>query len=125
MAHTRMAAAMKADGRTEEDMRMASRGPDREHPSGPEFVNPIVVYLASEACSANRQIFSASGRRFAEVFVGTARGWYRPTDIPATAEAVSDHLDEIVDRNVYAVPVSVYDEVGCIREMDLGSGSKR
>jgi hypothetical protein len=37
---------------------------------------------------------------------------------------VGDHLDEIGDRNVYAVPASVYDEVGCIREMDLGSGSK-
>ncbi len=109
---------------TEEDMRTASRCPDREHPSGPEFVTPIVVYLASEACNANRQIFSASGGRFGEVFVGTARGWYGPTGIPANAEAVGDHLDEIVDRDVYAVPLSVYDEVGCIREMDLGSGSK-
>ena len=108
---------------TEEDMRSASRGPDREHPSGPEFVTPIVVYLASEACCANRQIFSAAGGRFAEVFVGTARGRYGPTDMPANAEAVGDQLAEIVDRDVDAVPVSVYDEVGCMREMDLGSGS--
>jgi NAD(P)-dependent dehydrogenase (short-subunit alcohol dehydrogenase family) len=121
MAQTRMARAMTTDDMTEEDMRMAMRGPDREHPSGPEFVTPLVVYLASENCTANRRIFSASGGRFAEVFVAATRGWYGPTDRPASAEDVGDHFAEVGDRSVYAVPASVYDEVGCIREMDPGA----
>jgi len=87
-----------------------------ELPSAPEFVTPLVVYLASEACDVTQQIFSAAGGRFARVFVGATRGWYGPIDRPATAEDVRDHLAEIGDRREYQIPKTVFDEAGGIRE---------
>src|SRR5262249_16893593 len=51
-ATTRIVAGMHPGDITEEDLRSASRGdPALELPSAPEFVTPIVVYLASEECA--------------------------------------------------------------------------
>jgi hypothetical protein len=85
-------------------------------PTAPEFVTPMVVFLASEACDFTQRIYSASGGRFARVFVAATRGWYGPLDDPASAEAVRAHLDEIDDRSEYQIPTTVFDESGGIRE---------
>ena len=115
-AQTRIAAGMRPDDISPRDLALAARGdPGLELPGGPEFVTPIVTYLASEACTVNQQVFSASGGRFARVFVGVARGWYGPSDRPATAEEVRDHLSTISDRSEYQTPSTVFDESGGIR----------
>jgi NAD(P)-dependent dehydrogenase (short-subunit alcohol dehydrogenase family) len=116
-ATTRIAAGMRPDDIGEDDLARAGRGDlDVELPSDPAFVTPLVVYLASDACDVTQQIFSSSGGRFARVFVGVTRGWYGPLDAPASAEDVRDHLDEISDRSEYQIPVTVFDEMGGIRE---------
>jgi NAD(P)-dependent dehydrogenase (short-subunit alcohol dehydrogenase family) len=79
---------------------------------GPDFVTPLVIFLASDACALTQQTFSAAWGRYARVFVGVTRGWYGPQDAPAAAEDVRDRLPEIGDRGRYVVPSSVYDEGG-------------
>ena len=117
VAITRIAAGMRPDDISETDLALASRGdPSLVLPSAPEFVTPMVVFLASEACDFTQRIYSASGGRFARVFVAATRGWYGPLDEPASAEDVRAHLQEIDDRSEYQIPTTVFDESGGIRE---------
>jgi NAD(P)-dependent dehydrogenase (short-subunit alcohol dehydrogenase family) len=117
VAVTRIAAGMRPDDISETDLALAGRGdPKLELPTEPEFVTPMVVFLASEACDFTQRIYSASGGRFARVFVGVTRGWYGPLDQPASAEDVRAHLTQIDDRAEYQIPTTVFDESGGIRE---------
>jgi NAD(P)-dependent dehydrogenase (short-subunit alcohol dehydrogenase family) len=117
VAVTRIAAGMRPDDISESDLALAARGdPKLELPTEPEFVTPMVVFLASEACDFTQRIYSASGGRFARVFVAATRGWYGPLDQPASAEDVCEHLEQIDDRSEYQVPTTVFDESGGIRE---------
>lgn len=116
VAHTRMAegtdiSILPAEHRA----RMAGLGEIRDT-MRPEFVTPLVVYLASEACTVSQQAFSAVYGRFARVFVGVTSGWYGPSTVPASAEQVRDQLAQIGDRARYAVPNSVFDEAGMVIE---------
>jgi NAD(P)-dependent dehydrogenase (short-subunit alcohol dehydrogenase family) len=117
VAITRIAAGMRPDDISDADLALAGRGdPSLVLPSAPEFVTAMVAFLASEACDFTQRIYSASGGRFARVFVGVTRGWYGPLDEPATAEDVRAHLHEIDDRSEYQIPTTVFDETGGIRE---------
>jgi NAD(P)-dependent dehydrogenase (short-subunit alcohol dehydrogenase family) len=82
--------------------------------AGPELVAPMVVYLASSACSVSGEAFSAGGGRFGRVFIGVADGWVGPRDGSATAEDVEAHLAEIEDLSSYAMPATSLDELGVI-----------
>ncbi|MGE0880755.1 MAG: SDR family NAD(P)-dependent oxidoreductase [Acidimicrobiia bacterium] len=117
VASTRIVAGMRADdiGPDDTTHHDDDPGPDVVLPSDPEFVSPMVAYLASEACTETQQVYSCSQGRFARVFVGATRGWYGPRDRPATAEDIVDHLDEIRDRADYQIPITVIDEAGGIR----------
>jgi len=116
-ATTRIVAGMRPGDIADEDLAHVARGAHApEEVPGPEFATPMVVFLASEACTFTQQIFSTSYGRFARVFVGVTRGWYGPLDAPATAEAVREHLDQINDRSEYQIPTSVFEEGGQIRE---------
>jgi len=83
---------------------------------GPDFVTPLVVYLASEACAVTQQAFSAAFGRYARVFAGVTSGWLGPRDVPARAEDVRDQLARIVDPGRYVIPTSVFDEIGYLIE---------
>jgi NAD(P)-dependent dehydrogenase (short-subunit alcohol dehydrogenase family) len=76
----------------------------------PEFVAPLVVYLASAACSVNGELFSAVGGRFARVAIGLTAGWVGPRDKPALAEDVAAHLDEILDPAEIDIAEHPFDE---------------
>jgi NAD(P)-dependent dehydrogenase (short-subunit alcohol dehydrogenase family) len=82
--------------------------------SGPEFVTPMAIYLASAACSVNGEAFSAGGRRFGRVFIGVADGWVGPPGAPASAEDIEAHLAEIEDLSSFATPGSAFEELGVI-----------
>jgi NAD(P)-dependent dehydrogenase (short-subunit alcohol dehydrogenase family) len=75
-----------------------------------DFVSPMVLYLASEACRTTHGIYSILNGRYARVFVGVTRGWLTSSDTPPTADEIADRFDVIEDRDVYAVPVSLQDE---------------
>jgi NAD(P)-dependent dehydrogenase (short-subunit alcohol dehydrogenase family) len=63
----------------------------------PEYVAPLATFLASAECSVNGEIYSALGGRFARVVTAVTSGWLGPRDVPATAEDIRAHLDEIGD----------------------------
>ncbi len=77
----------------------------------PELVVPIVVLLASRACTFSHHNYSAGGGRFARVFAGLGNGWLAPRGTEPTAEDVEEHLDEISATEPFTVPDSIVDEV--------------
>ena len=82
--------------------------------AGPELVAPMVVYLASAACTVSGEAFSAGGGRFGRVFIGVADGWLGPLDSCATAEDIEAHLPEIEDLGSYEMPLTSLDELRVI-----------
>ena len=82
----------------------------------PEWVSPMVVYLASEECTRTRHYYSAALGRFARVFIAATAGWYAPGDTPPTVEAIEAHLDVIENRDEFDLPDSVFDEIAKITE---------
>lgn len=85
--------------------------------AGPELVAPMVVYLASTACSVSGEAFSAGGRRFGRVFIAVADGWLAPDGPSPTAEDIEAHLAEIEDRSSYAIPPTSLDELNVIGDL--------
>ncbi|MBD8561820.1 SDR family NAD(P)-dependent oxidoreductase [Pseudomonas fluorescens] len=83
----------------------------------PEFVTALPVYLASEACSATHEIYSAVGGRYARVFIGVADGWIGPREQPATADDVAAHIDKIRDTTCYGIPSDLLDEYRLLTEL--------
>ncbi|WP_229841593.1 SDR family NAD(P)-dependent oxidoreductase [Streptomyces brasiliensis] len=77
-----------------------------------EAVSPLVVYLCSSACSHTGLTLSAGAGWFGRVFVGLTNGWTTPElGVPAAAEEVARHFDEIVDTEQYEVPEGASDEL--------------
>ena len=80
----------------------------------PEWVSPMVVYLASEECTRTRHYYSAAMGRFARVFVAATVGWYAPGDAPPTVEDIAARLDVIENLDEFDIPDSVFDEIARI-----------
>ena len=91
------------------------------HAIEPELVVPMVVFLASQACTFTHHVYSACAGRFARVFVGLADGWLAPPGSEPTAEDIAAHLAEVSSPEPYSIPTSIFDEVAqvCAR---LGIG---
>ncbi len=77
----------------------------------PELVVPMVVFLASRACTITHENYSACAGRFARVFVGLGAGWVAPPGTPPTAETIESHLVEVSATEPFIVPGSIFDEV--------------
>jgi NAD(P)-dependent dehydrogenase (short-subunit alcohol dehydrogenase family) len=75
-----------------------------------EFVVPMALWLASERCKNNRGLYTATGGRFARVFVGEAQGWLCPHDSPPSPEDIEQHLAQIDDTTHFDQPKSVWEE---------------
>ena len=73
----------------------------------PEFVSPLVTYLAHESCEASGRLFSVGGGRVAEVFIGECDGY---TSSSLSPEEVRDNWGQITDREGYTVPAHMGDE---------------
>src|SRR5262249_2011950 len=58
----------------------------------PEWAVPIVVYLASEACTRTHHYYSNGAGRYARAFVGATTGWRPDADEPPSPEASVEHL---------------------------------
>ncbi|MGH9137004.1 MAG: SDR family oxidoreductase [Acidimicrobiales bacterium] len=76
---------------------------------GPEFVTPVVTYLAHEECPVSGEVFSVGGGRVARVFIGVAPGWVDKEN--HTPEAVRDHFDQIRAEDGYEVPGNLNEEM--------------
>jgi len=80
----------------------------------PEFVTPLVTYLASEKCELTHELFDVGGGRYARIFVGMCKGWFSK-QVPS-ADDIGDHIDVIRDQDGYSVPESIVDETKAIIE---------
>jgi NAD(P)-dependent dehydrogenase (short-subunit alcohol dehydrogenase family) len=77
---------------------------------GPEWVAPLVGYLAGEACTSTGGIYSALAGRYARVFTAAAPGWEAPGAEPPTPGELGAMLDRICDERGYVEPRWVQDE---------------
>jgi NAD(P)-dependent dehydrogenase (short-subunit alcohol dehydrogenase family) len=75
---------------------------------GPEFVTPVVTYLAHEECSVSGELYTVGGGHVARVFIGVAPGY---TDPKLSAESMRDHLDEVRAEEGYEVPANLNEEL--------------
>ena len=80
----------------------------------PDFVAPLVVFLASRLNSLTNETFSAGAGRYARVFTGLTDGWLSPAEGPPSVDDVAAHLSEIRDASTYHVPQDMRDEVALI-----------
>lgn len=70
----------------------------------PDWVSPVVAYLAHEECKANGGIYSVAGGRVAKIFVAETIGSLLSA---RTAEEVRDQLGAIEDAERYHEPKSL------------------
>jgi NAD(P)-dependent dehydrogenase (short-subunit alcohol dehydrogenase family) len=76
---------------------------------GPEFITPVVAWLAHEDCPVTGEVYSCGGGHVARVFTGVTQGW---TDTESlSVEDIRDHFDEIRDEDGYAVPANLTEEL--------------
>ncbi len=88
-----------------------ARAQARSTRMAPEWVVPLVVYLASDRCDRTHRYYSVIRGRYAEVFVGVTDGWVAPDREPPTVEDLAAHLGAIEDRSSFSVPHDTFDEV--------------
>ena len=112
---TRLGGAPEASDRSAaaEEIRAKART-DR---MAPEWVTPLVVYLASNHCDRTHRYYSSVKGRYAEVFVGVNDGWVAPGGDPPTAEELVASLDAIEDRSRHSVPSDTFDEVAIASQL--------
>ncbi|MEZ0357737.1 SDR family NAD(P)-dependent oxidoreductase [Mycobacterium sp. SA01] len=77
----------------------------------PELVVPLVVFLASTACTFTHRNYSACAGRYARAFIGLSEGWLADVGTVPSAEDISGHLDQISATEKFIVPESIVDEV--------------
>ncbi|MGE0384123.1 MAG: SDR family NAD(P)-dependent oxidoreductase [Gammaproteobacteria bacterium] len=89
-----------------------------------DFVVPMVTWLASERCTTTRALYSATGGRFARVFIGEVKGWLADQQHPPRAEDIERHLAEIDDTRAFDIPASMFDEFVPIIEATRAASGK-
>ena len=85
---------------------------------GPEWVTPVVTYLAHEDCPVTGEIYSVGFGRVARVFIGVTPGYMAGDTL--TAEDVRTNLDRIRSEDGYIVPANVTEELTAIPGFGLG-----
>jgi NAD(P)-dependent dehydrogenase (short-subunit alcohol dehydrogenase family) len=76
----------------------------------PELVAPLVVYLASRACTISHQDFSAAAGRYARVFTALGAGWAADAGVKPTVDDVAANFSEISTTTSFQIPFSTTDE---------------
>jgi NAD(P)-dependent dehydrogenase (short-subunit alcohol dehydrogenase family) len=77
----------------------------------PEYVAPIVGYLAHRDCEPTGRAFLAGLGHVSEIFSGLTPGWSLPGH---KIEDVRDNFAQIADRTGYAVPTSSMEGTGFV-----------
>ena len=78
---------------------------------GPEYITPVVAYLAHESCEVTGEVYSCGGGRVARMFVGVTPGI---VDDALSVETVAEKLAEIRDESGYEVPATLNDELAIV-----------
>ncbi|MHB1091171.1 MAG: SDR family oxidoreductase [Ilumatobacteraceae bacterium] len=74
---------------------------------GPEFISPVVAFLAHEDCPVTGEVYSVGGGRVARIFIGETQGYFNAT---LSMEDVRDNFDTIRSQDGYAVPANLGEE---------------
>lgn len=74
---------------------------------GPEFISPVVAYLAHDDCPISGEVFSVGGGRVARIFIGETQGYF---NVKLSMEDVRDNFDVIRNEDGYAVPANLGEE---------------
>jgi NAD(P)-dependent dehydrogenase (short-subunit alcohol dehydrogenase family) len=82
--------------------------PGLEDKLKPDYVTPIVVFLAHEDCPVTGDVYSAGGGVVARYFVGLTPGYVNPGH---SVEDIRDNFDQIRDETGYIVGASNNDEL--------------
>ena len=76
---------------------------------GPEFITPVVAWLAHEECEVSGEVYSCGGGHVARVFTGVTPGY---TDTESlTVEDIRDNFTQIRDLDGYEVPANLTEEL--------------
>ncbi len=76
----------------------------------PEFISPLVLYLSSEQCKLNHEMFACGAGTVARTILALAPGWRANTKAEFTPEAIHEHLSEAMDMTNYSNPQSTEEE---------------
>ena len=109
-AQSRMGAAMSDSLMEKSAQLFGSLGQNLGNTDQPEFVTPLVTYLASELCQSSHAIYSAALGRYARIFLGVCDGWMGPRNTPASAEDIAEHFDQINDNGRFTEIGQLLDE---------------
>jgi NAD(P)-dependent dehydrogenase (short-subunit alcohol dehydrogenase family) len=83
---------------------------------GPDYVTPLVAYLASEQCELTHEIFDVGGGRYARVFVGMAEGWTSPNHEVPSVEELAANFEQVRNTDGFSIPLSIADETRAIMQ---------
>jgi len=75
-----------------------------------DYISPLVLYLCSEQCNLNHEMFAVGGGTVARTILALAPGWRADSKEEFTAEAIHAHLDEIMDMTNYSNPRTTEEE---------------
>jgi NAD(P)-dependent dehydrogenase (short-subunit alcohol dehydrogenase family) len=75
-----------------------------------DFISPLVLYLCSEKCNLNHEMFAVGGGTVARTILALAPGWRADSKAQFTAEAIHAHLEEIMDMTNYSIPQTTQEE---------------
>ena len=114
-AASRMAMQAAADWAARGRAMDGSLPPEVGNSMNVEFNTPLAVYLASEACTATRGLWSQCLGRQARVFTGVVPGWQAQRQSPPTVEDIAAHWDEIADTgHGFAIPQTPNEELAMV-----------
>src|SRR5262249_32135779 len=84
----------------------------------PEFVAPLVTFLASDACTSTKGMYAAVGGRYMRVFIGVTRGWSRGGGKPPSSDEIAEHWDDICDERGSRVAATTLEEFTMLSALD-------
>ncbi len=75
-----------------------------------DFISPLVLYLCSERCRLNHEMFAVGGGTVSRTILALAPGWRADSKEEFTAESIHAHLEEIMDMTNYSNPQTTQEE---------------
>jgi NAD(P)-dependent dehydrogenase (short-subunit alcohol dehydrogenase family) len=75
-----------------------------------DFISPLVLYLCSEQCKLNHEMFAVGGGTVARSILALAPGWHADSKSEFNSETIQAHLDEIMDMTNYSNPQTTEEE---------------
>ena len=114
-AMTRMAVQASQDWASRAEAHPTALPPEVGNAMNPEFNTALGVYLASEASSATKGLWSQCLGRMARVFVGVVPGWQAQRQSAPTVEQIAAHWNQIADtKSGFAMPSMPTEELALV-----------